>query len=77
VQGVFYRASTREVALKHNVSGYAYNLSDGSVEVLLCGEQADVDQVAAWLWDGPEFANVDSVICQDLPFEAQQGFSTG
>lgn len=38
VQGVYFRASTQQQAIEHSLSGYARNLTDGSVEVLLCGE---------------------------------------
>jgi acylphosphatase len=43
VQGVFYRASTRARAESLGLVGYARNLRDGSVEVLVCGEDAAVE----------------------------------
>ncbi|MEO8802998.1 MAG: acylphosphatase, partial [Rudaea sp.] len=38
VQGVFFRASTREQAQRLKLGGYAKNSPDGTVEVLACGE---------------------------------------
>ena len=58
VQGVFYRASTRERAHALGVSGHARNLADGRVEVLACGEPAAVDALCDWLWQGPPSAQV-------------------
>lgn len=75
VQGVFYRASTREQALKHGLAGYAKNLRDGSVEVLLLGEPEAVQQVADWLWQGPPGALVSHVECQDKSRQSLSGFS--
>jgi len=64
VQGVFYRASTRERALALGLRGYARNLPDGSVEVLACGPEAAVRELEAWLWEGPPLARVTQVRCE-------------
>jgi acylphosphatase len=61
VQGVNFRHHTRQTALYHNVSGWVTNLPDGSVEVCLEGEAADVDAVIAWCRTGPGWARVDEV----------------
>lgn len=61
VQGVWYRRSVQEQALQHGLTGYAKNLPDGCVEVLLCGDRAAVNQVANWLWQGPPAARVTHV----------------
>lgn len=45
VQGVFSRAATREQAQRLGLTGYARNLSDGRVEVLVCGEPDLVGQL--------------------------------
>jgi len=80
VQGVFYRASTREQAVRLGIVGYAKNLSDGRVEVLAIGESAAVDALERWLWQGPPAAQVIEVIAEqleiDLIAEKVQGFST-
>ncbi len=61
VQGVFFRASTREQALKLGLCGYAINLDDGRVEVVAVGDHAALEALAAWLRQGPPMARVDSV----------------
>jgi acylphosphatase len=61
VQGVFYRASTRERAQQLGCRGYARNLADGRVEVLAVGEPAAVDALIEWLWRGPPAAHVQDV----------------
>ena len=66
VQGVFYRASTRERARALGVSGHARNLADGRVEVLACGEPAAVDALCDWLRQGPPSAQVASVEVTEL-----------
>lgn len=47
VQGVGFRYSTLEVALRHGVTGYVMNLPDGNVEVVAEGPPEQVD--AFWL----------------------------
>ena len=61
VQGVWFRASTREQALRLGLRGYAKNLPDGSVEVLAAGAAEAVDALERWLQAGPPQARVDSV----------------
>ena len=61
VQGVFFRASTREQALKLGLRGYAKNLADGRVEVLAAGDEAALDELTAWLRQGPPRARVDEL----------------
>lgn len=76
VQGVFFRASTRDKARSLHVTGHAKNLKDGSVEVLACGATANVDALIEWLWEGPRMARVDSVEVDDIDIEAPQKFTT-
>lgn len=66
VQGVFYRASTRERAQQLGCRGYARNLPDGRVEVLAVGEPAAVTALIEWLWHGPPAAHVADVQCTDV-----------
>ena len=74
VQGVFFRASAREQAMRLGVSGYARNLPDGRVEVLVCGEAAAVAQLRDWLRTGPPAARVTGVACEPLDYHPHSGF---
>ena len=76
VQGVWYRGFVRDQALQANVAGWAKNLPDGRVEVLLCGAQSDIDTVVDSLHQGPPLSRVDQVDVQAIdPDEPVAGFS--
>lgn len=62
VQGVFYRAATRDEARKLGLSGWVKNLADGRVEALVCGEQESVKKLVLWMSKGPAGAKVSSVV---------------
>lgn len=61
VQGVWFRASTREQALALGLRGFAKNLDDGRVEVLAVGDAGAIEALAEWLEQGPPMARVDRV----------------
>ena len=77
VQGVFFRAGTRDQALALGLSGHALNRPDGSVEVLACGGAAALDALHAWLQRGTPAAQVESVQRTELPDQELSGFRTG
>ncbi|HVA55319.1 MAG TPA: acylphosphatase [Gammaproteobacteria bacterium] len=65
VHGVFFRASTARRAAELKLTGYAKNLPDGRVEVLVCGEPAAVDALCDWLREGPPTARVTKVVIRE------------
>jgi acylphosphatase len=78
VQGVFFRASTRDQALKLGLRGHAKNLADGCVEVLAEGNSSALDALERWLHVGPPMARVDSVGRSDAGTgEVGEGFDVG
>ena len=77
VQGVFFRAHTRDKALSFGLSGHAINLPDGRVEVLVSGPEAAVARFCDWLWEGPSMARVDSVNCEPAASGGEPGFRVG
>jgi len=45
VQGVGFRYTTQNIAMQHNVNGYVKNLPDGRVELVLEGDEREMDDV--------------------------------
>jgi len=77
VQGVYFRASSQQQAIEYSLSGYARNLEDGDVEVLLCGEQTNIDKMLVWLSHGPEQAEVTDIEHKKVPWQEHHFFSIG
>ena len=77
VQGVFFRATTQRRARELGLSGHAVNLSDGRVEVLVCGPVDAVCALVHWLWEGPDGARVTAVECDEVEPFGQEGFTIG
>lgn len=77
VQGVWFRAFTRQKALEEDVCGWANNLQDGRVEVMLSGHQEAIESVMRALQEGPELARVDDIVRETLPPQDFEGFSCG
>ena len=77
VQGVFYRASTREQALALGLTGYANNLPDGRVEVLASGSADALDALERWLSKGPPAARIDNVVRESVATQQLRGFHIG
>jgi len=61
VQGVYYRASTRDKAREEGVDGWVKNLDDGRVEAVFEGPKRAVDAMTEWCETGSRAANVRSV----------------
>ena len=74
VQGVVFRASARDEAVRLQLSGYAKNLADGSVEVLACGEEPALAALERWLHIGPPAARVASVARTAVEIGPTSGF---
>ncbi len=70
VQGVYFRQNTKDVATRHNVTGWVHNLQDGRVEAVLEGNEVDVNEVIEWCHVGPQKAKVDDV---NVKFEKYTG----
>ena len=59
VQGVFFRQSTRVMAIKNNVNGWVRNLDDGRVEIVVEGEESNINDLVDWCKTGPANSRVD------------------
>jgi acylphosphatase len=76
VQGVFFRASAREEALRLGLTGHAKNLTDGTVEVVACGDDAALERLERWLNHGPPLARVSRVERSVADIAPPERFST-
>ena len=74
VQGVSFRAATREQARGIGVEGWVRNLDDGQVEAVIEGPADAVRQMISWCHHGPQFAHVDRV---DVDWEQPTGQERG
>ena len=74
VQGVFFRASTEAAARRLGLTGWVRNLRDGRVELVACGEQAPLEELERWLWQGPPRARVTEVQVQETVAQSFDGF---
>jgi acylphosphatase len=75
VQGVFFRASTRDEARRLGVQGWVRNLPNGDVEALFEGDKAIVTQMLAWCYKGSPYAVVHKVnLSYELFVGDQEGF---
>jgi acylphosphatase len=61
VQGVCFRAYTRDEARSLGVRGWVRNLPDGRVEVLAKGDPGQLAALEAFCRKGPAFARVRDV----------------
>lgn len=62
VQGVFFRAYTKDEADRLRLGGWVRNLPDGSVEALVSGESKNVDRMLEWLETGSPMSQVAKVV---------------
>jgi len=74
VQGVFFRAWTRDEARSLGISGWIRNRSDGSVDAQLEGEPEAIDELIELMREGPPGAHVSNVDIEEADSEGLSGF---
>jgi len=75
VQGVYYRATTRDAARERGVDGWVRNLDDGRVEAVFEGPRPAVEEMVEWCHTGSPQARVDDVEVEYGEPEGRDGFS--
>jgi acylphosphatase len=77
VQGVFYRAYTKQHADRLGVKGWVKNLPEGEVEAVFEGEESAVKELVDYSKHGPTRAVVTRIDVAYEPFKGEfKGFST-
>ncbi len=74
VQGVFFRASAKDIASLQKICGWIKNANDDTVEALITGEKEDVEAFILWSKQGPEKANVKHVKVTDMELKEFDSF---
>lgn len=75
VQGVYFRASTRNEAVKLGLNGFVRNEPDGSVYVEAEGESSRVEALVAWCAHGPAPARVTATTVNEGPLQGFRDFT--
>jgi len=76
VQGVWFRASTRDEADRLRLDGWVKNTPDGAVEIHAQGDPGCLDNLLIWCHHGPSGARVDRVDSSNAePINDISGFS--
>ena len=70
VQGVFFRATTRDTAENRGVDGWVKNLADGRVEAVFEGSEDAVQSMVEFCHEGSSQARVEDV---DVEYEDPEG----
>jgi len=65
VQGVFFRYTTKKTAKKLGLCGWCQNEGDGSVHIVVEGEDKNVDKFVEWAKEGPPMARVEKIEVND------------
>ncbi|WP_336344397.1 acylphosphatase [Halalkalicoccus ordinarius] len=74
VQGVYYRASTRDAARERGVDGWVRNLEDGRVEAVFEGPREAVESMVEWCHEGSPAAEVEDVEAEFGDPQDEDGF---
>jgi acylphosphatase len=71
VQGVFFRASTKDKANELRLTGFVRNRGDGTVEVVAEGGRDQLQKLVDWCRKGPQLSHVNDVQLDWQPYIAQ------
>ena len=74
VQGVFFRTFLKEKADELNLKGFARNLDDGRVEVIVEGKDENVNKMIQACKQGPPHAQVSKVETEELKHQGLNEF---
>lgn len=74
VQGVFFRASTKQMADLLGVDGFVRNEPDGAVYLEAEGEEEAVFKLVHWCHHGPDNAVVEQVSVTEGEMKSYAGF---
>ncbi len=76
VQGVWFRANTKQKAEQLGINGWVKNIADGKVAALFEGDEKHVQEMIEWCHHGPPLAKVENIeVKKQSPTNGFEGFS--
>lgn len=76
VQGVWFRATTKQKAERLGLTGWVRNTYDGNVEAVFEGEENSVQEMLDWCRHGPPLSKVENVeVKNESPTNGFDSFS--
>lgn len=74
VQGVFYRATAKEIALTAGLGGWIKNTDNGDVEIVVTGDLLQLSDFESWCKIGPRQAEVKTITVNLVPYRSFDSF---
>lgn len=74
VQGVFYRATAKDVADLTGVKGWIRNLPNKDVEITATASEETLQKFISWCKQGPPKAIVEDVVIEELDLREFSNF---
>jgi len=71
VQGVFFRSSTQDEAIRLGLTGWVRNCPDSSVEAVFEGDKKVIEEIIKWCHKGPPWARVNEVKVSWEPYQGE------
>lgn len=71
MQGVFFRATARDIARSLGIGGWVRNRPDGKVELVVEGDEEKVEKMITWCRKGPPGALVTDIKVKEEPFKGE------
>lgn len=76
VQGVWFRATTKQKAEQLGLTGWVRNTYDGNVEAVFEGEENSVQEMLDWCRHGPPLSKVENIeVKNESPTNGFDSFS--
>ena len=74
VQGVFFRATAKDIAKLHAIKGWIKNTNNDEVEAVITGKDEDVEAFISWSRKGPQKAKVQHVNVTEMDLKEFDSF---
>lgn len=71
VQGVFFRQFCKENADKLELKGFARNLESGDVEIILEGEDKQIEKMVELCRKGPKYSQIRNVLVEERKWQGE------